>query len=119
MLTDTVETVLDNGPDPRLTVTVRGPAVGTAGRVVPSGELTRDTGQVFVEAVRTALRYGYRDVRVDLGEVSFVDARGLAVCLVAVRMAAEEGCALDFENAGPMLARVLALGGLTARTAGD
>jgi anti-anti-sigma factor len=112
MLTNNAETVLTIGADSPVPLTARLVAATGVAFVELAGELTRETGLILVQAVRTALLEGYRDLRVDLRDVTFLDARGLAVCTVTVRMAAEAESELTFENAAPWVARALAIGGL-------
>jgi anti-anti-sigma factor len=76
------------------------------------GELTGDTIQVLIQNVRTLLSKKCASLRVDLTGVDFLDARGLAAAVVAVKMAIEVDTDIAFVDPRPMMARVLDVGGL-------
>ena len=52
-------------------------------------------------------------VRVDLGDVTFMDSIGVAVLLSARRAAESVGCCLLVTSASPMIARLFGITGLT------
>jgi anti-anti-sigma factor len=111
MLRSTVVTVTDDMDD-HCQLTARVTADGHAARIELAGELTGGTRQALIESLRGQLADGCTDVRIDMREIKFLDARGLAASIVAAQMAAEARAALAFDNPSPFINRILGLGGL-------
>ena len=53
-----------------------------------------------------------RALRIDLGEVSFMDTSGVAVLLKARRRALELGCRFSVSSTSPIIARLFEITGL-------
>ncbi|MCW2502795.1 MAG: hypothetical protein JWO79_1079 [Actinomycetia bacterium] len=77
-----------------------------------SGELTRATSGALIELTRGQLGKAGTNLRIHLGRVTYVDARGLAALVVTARMAAGSEAAIAFVQPSPTARRLLELGGL-------
>jgi anti-anti-sigma factor len=77
-----------------------------------TGELTRATSGALIELARAQLGAAGTSLRIHLGRVSYLDARGLAALVVTARMAAGSGAAVAFLQPSPTGRRLLEIGGL-------
>jgi len=98
--------------DRSLRCVARSVASGDTATIRLTGELTGETTQVLIQNVRRLLAQGCSHLRVDLGEVDFVDARGLAAAVVAAKMAHDVRAEFGLVRPSPLIARILDAGGL-------
>ena len=87
-------------------------AVQTGGQVtlIVHGEIDLATVPRLTECLDDALHAGHGDVRVDLGDVDFIDAAGMGALVAAARRLHPLGRALLVINVRPRLRRVLQAG---------
>jgi anti-sigma B factor antagonist len=76
--------------------------------VVPSGELDLGSVGQLADALREAARRQL-DVRLDLGELTFMDSTGLALLIELAQDAKADGWNLRMVDPSPAVARVIAM----------
>jgi anti-anti-sigma factor len=77
-----------------------------------TGELTRATSGALIELARAQLGTAGTSLRIHLGRVNYIDARGLGALVVTAKMAAGSGAAVAFLQPSPIARRLLEIGGL-------
>ena len=82
--------------------------------VVMRGELDAATGPTLSRAVSVLTRDGLTDIVIDLGEVTFVDSRGLSALLESYRDAAERDMTLRVVNLQTPVAKLFHITGVDA-----
>ncbi len=81
-------------------------------RVQPSGEIDLATSGLFDVEIQELWNSGWKDVVVDLRQVTFIDSTGLFVLVTHHRRAAARGLRFSIIDGGGPVARVLALTGI-------
>jgi anti-anti-sigma factor len=77
-----------------------------------SGEIDIFTSQALRERLRNVLRYSTNTLILDLSDVSFCDASGLAVLVGTQRRARSMGITLTLTSPRPNMCRLLRITGL-------
>ena len=82
-------------------------------RITLSGEIDASTADCVVTAVSDVLRSASpTEIALDLADVEFIDARGVTALMRVRTLATDVGCVLRFDDAQPLVARVLQITGL-------
>jgi anti-anti-sigma factor len=98
---------LQTAPCPYASATVRSAVAGASPHISLWGEIDISNATQVVDELCRFLGGPKRTLRVDLANVMFMDARGIAACLEAQQRADLAGYDLLFENAHGIVARVI------------
>ncbi len=79
-----------------------------------SGEVDIQSSPLLDEALRSVLDQGSSSIRVDFGEVTFLDSTGLSVLIGALRRCQSAGGEFRLVSPRPNVRKVLEITGLTA-----